>query len=166
MRQHLDGFLEQALSDELAAGVEAHLNECDACWQELNELRNLFDELNDPGLQQLVLHEPAPLPADFTEQVMRRVEAERPSGVNLVWPWLRRRWSTRQYASVAYAMSATILVVSAGNLLYLWSATTDRLQLWSIQAQAYWDALQAHLGGTGAYLEGLWHNFLSLWTNG
>jgi anti-sigma factor RsiW len=152
VRQYLNGYLDQALTPELHEAVEAHLFQCDECWQELTELRNLQTALADPLLQGMVLHAPSPLPADFTNQVMARVLDERPAGVNLIWPWLRQRWSTRQYASVAYAMSATMVIVSAGNMLYLWNQTTDRLGVWGAQTQAYWDALQAQVGGTGAHV--------------
>ncbi|MDB4897975.1 MAG: hypothetical protein JWN15_4237 [Firmicutes bacterium] len=151
VRQHLQGYLDQALSPELQVGVAEHLYRCDTCWPEFTGLRYLQIALDDPTLHDMLLHAPSPLPADFTQQVMARVYDERPTGVNLILPWLRQRWSGRQYASVAYAMSATIAIVSAGNMLYLWNQTTDRLALWGVQGQAYWEVLQAQAGGTGAH---------------
>lgn len=152
MRQHLQGYLDQALTPELQHTVEKHLYRCETCWPAFTELRDLQIALGDPDLHTMMLHEPSPLPEDFTAQVMARVYDERPTGVNLILPWLRQRWSGRQYASVAYAMSATMAIVSAGNMLYLWNQTTDRLALWGAQSQAYWDVLQAQAGGTGAYV--------------
>ncbi|MGE5676063.1 MAG: anti-sigma factor family protein [Mycobacterium leprae] len=156
-RRLLDAYLDQALSTEQAEALEAHLNECDACWQEMTAQQGLLADLQDPELQRMMLNEPSPLPGDFTAQVMERVEAERPTGLNLVWPWLKRRWSSRQYTSVAYAVGATMVVVSASNLLFLWNQTTDRLGVWSAQGMAYWEGFQAQLGGAAAYLASFWH---------
>lgn len=158
MREQLDSYWERALEDEQRELIDQHLDQCASCRQELSELQELYAILEDPDLQAMLLHEPSPLPDNFTDQVMLRVMDERPTGVNLIWPWLRRRWSGRQYASVAYAMSATMVVVSAGNLLFVWNETTDRLGVWGAQAQAYWEALQAQVGGTGGYmLSSIWH---------
>lgn len=161
-RSLLDAYLEQALADEQVAALETHLHECDGCWQELMELQNLIADLDDPKLEAMVLNEPSPLSADFTAQVMSRIEAEKPAGINLVLPWLRRKWSNRQYASVAYAMAATTVLVSAGQMLYLWNQTTDRLVVWSAQAQAYGDAAAAYLGGASVYLASFWQGLLTL----
>lgn len=155
-RRWRDAYLNQELTEEETLAFEAHAAECDHCWQELIELRDLGFDLNDPELQQLVLTEPAPLPADFTEQIMAHVEAERPRGVNVVWPWIRRKWSHRQVASVAYAMSATAVVVSAGELLYVWNKSSDQVALMSVKVQAYSEAASAYMGGMGAYLAALW----------
>lgn len=156
VRQYLGRYLDSALDDEQSLGVETHLNECDACWQELTAMRDLTLDLEDPGLQRMVLTDPTPLPTDFTDRVMERVMAERPHGVNVVWPWLRQKWSRRQYASVAYAMSATLMVVSAGELLFLWNQTTDKLGVMAVQGQAYWEAIQAYAGSAGEYLASFW----------
>ncbi len=147
--------MDNELGAEEAEAVEAHLNECDACWQELNALRTLELDLSDLG-------EPAPLPADFTDRVMQQVHDERPTGVHVVWPWLRRKWSRKQYASVAYAMSATLMVFSAGNLLFLWGETSTLLATWGIKAQAYMDALGAYMGVPVEYVSELWKGLLSL----
>lgn len=160
VQQYLLEYLDQALTPEVTQRVEAHLFECDQCWQELSVLTDLSNDLHHPDLQRMVLRDPTPLPSDFTDQVMQHVASERPTGLNLVWPWLQRRWSRRQYASVAYAMSATMVVVSAGNLLFLWNQTTNRFGLWMAQGQAYSDALMAYLGGAGLYLNVLWQGTL------
>jgi hypothetical protein len=144
------------LTDEAATAFEAHVNECESCWQELVELRDLGLDLDDPALQRMVMAAPSPLPDDFTDQVMSRIEAERPRGVNVVWPWVRQRWSRRQVASAAYAMSATAVVISAGELLYVWNQTTDRLGVLAVQSQAYWDAAMAHASGYSSYLLAAW----------
>lgn len=140
--------------------MEAHVAECDACWQELSAMRSF--QL-DPDLSDLVkYYVPAPLPEDFTDLVMQRIHDERPTGVNLVWPWLRQRWSRRQYASVAYAMSATMVVVSASNMLFLWNESSTLLMTWGIKLTAYREALAAYLGATGDFVTMFWEGLLSL----
>jgi len=155
-RRLRDAYLNQELTEDETSAFEAHAAECEQCWQELIELRDLGFDLDDPELQQLVINEPSPLPDDFTEQVMARVEAERPRGVNVVWPWIRRKWSHRQVASVAYAMSATAVVVSAGELLYVWNRSTDQFAIMAVKFQAYSEAAYAYLGGMGAYAAAAW----------
>lgn len=162
VRQNLDRYLEQALPDEQSRAVEEHLNQCAGCWDELIALREICIDLDDPYVQQMVTDEPAPLPADFTATVMNRILAEQPKGINLVWPWLRQKWSHRQYASAAYAMTATMVVVSAGNLLFLWSESTNRLAMWGVQFQAYWNATQAYMGVPSDYIASAWHTLLTL----
>jgi hypothetical protein len=152
--------LDQALTDDQLRTVEGHVHECDGCWQELMVLQNLIVDLDDPKLKDLVLNEPSPLPADFTKVLMARVQAEKPAGFNLVLPWLRRKWSSRQYASVAYAMGATAVLASAGNMLFLWNQATDRITVWSAQAQAYGDAISANFGGVLLHLAAYWHGFM------
>jgi hypothetical protein len=125
-------------------------------------LRDLVGDLNEPELQAMVLNEPSPLPDDFTAQVLMRIEAEKPRGVNIVWPWLRTKWTRRSYSSVAYAMSATVVVISAGNALYLWNQTTNTASEWGAQATTYWDALQASVGGVAGYMGSLWYALLHL----
>lgn len=143
VRQFLDAYLAQALGDEQSKAVEEHLFSCDECFQAMTESQVLMSDLDDPELQHMVLNEPPPLPEEFTARVMQRIEDEHPKKVNVIWPWLRKHWTRRQYASVAYAMSATMVVVSAGNLLFLWNESTDRLAVLGAQIQAYWDAFQA-----------------------
>jgi hypothetical protein len=155
-RRFRDTYLALELTDEQALDFEAHVNECESCWHELVELRDLGLDLDDPGLQHMVMAQPSPLPDDFTARLISHVEAEQPRGLNVVWPWLRQRWSQRQIASAAYAMSATAVVISAGELLYLWNQTTDRLGVLAIQTQAYWDATMAHASGFSAYLMAAW----------
>lgn len=162
VRPLLDAYLNQALADEQSREVEEHLNQCDECFRHLTQSMELLADLEDPELERMVLDEPPPLPDDFTAQVMQRVEAERPRRVNVIWPWLRRNWSRRQFASVAYAMSATMVVVSAGNLLFLWNESTNRLAVWGAQIQAYWIALQASLGPVAEWFSALWNTLLHL----
>lgn len=146
VRQFLDAYSNQALGDEQMKAIEEHLFTCDNCFQAYTESQEFLVDLADPELQRMVLTEPPPLPDDFTATVLQRIEAEKPQGVNVIWPWLRRHWTRRQYASVAYAMSATMVVVSAGNGLFLWNKSTDRLAVWVAQGEAYWSALVAYLG--------------------
>ena len=160
VRSKLQQFSDESLQQEEAQQVEAHVAECDACWQELNTMRSF--QL-DPDLSNLdQFYVPAPLPEDFTDLVMQRIHDERPTGVNLVWPWLRQRWSRRQYASVAYAMSATMVVVSASNMLFLWNESSTLLMTWGIKLTAYREALAAYLGATGDFVTMFWEGLLSL----
>lgn len=162
VRQFLDAYLNQALGDEQQKAVEEHLFECDECFRALSESQDLLADLQDPELQRMVLTEPPPLPADFTPQVMQRIEDEHPKKVNVIWPWLRKHWTRRQYASVAYAMSATMVVVSAGNLLFLWNESTDRLAVWAAQGQAYWEAFQAFTAPAVEWLGHVWQALTAL----
>jgi anti-sigma factor RsiW len=155
-RRLRDAYLDQALADDEALEFEAHVNECEGCWRELIELQDFGFDLDAPELQAMAMREPSPLPDDFTAQVMSRVETEKPAGLHMVWPWVRQKWSRRQVASFAYAMSATMVVISAGEVVFLWNQTTNQLGVWAVQAQAYWDATQATMGGASAYLMAAW----------
>ncbi|MFZ5815724.1 MAG: anti-sigma factor family protein [Bacillota bacterium] len=162
VRQSLDAYLNQALGDEQTQAMEEHLFACDDCFQALREGQELLAGLEDPELQRMVLTEPPPLAEDFTALVMQRIEDEHPRRVTLIWPWLRKHWTRRQYASVAYAMSATMVVVSAGNLLFLWNESTDRLSVWAAQGQAYWEALQAFTAPALEWLLYVWQALTAL----
>lgn len=162
VRQFLDDYLNQALGDEQVEAIETHLFECDQCFQALSESQAMLMELDDPELQRMVLTEPPPLPEDFTEQVMGRIEAENPGKGRLAGLWLRKYWTRRRYASAAYAMSATMVVVSAGNLVFLWNETTDQLSVWAARGQAYWDALQAIMAPASDWFFHLWQAFTAL----
>jgi predicted anti-sigma-YlaC factor YlaD len=162
VRQFLDAYLNQALGDEQMQAIEEHLFGCDECFRALSESQELLTDLEDSELQRMVLTEPPPLPEDFTALVMQRIEDEQPKKVNVIWPWLRKHWTRRQYASVAYAMSATMVVVSAGNLLFLWNESTGRLAVWASQGQAYWDAFQAYMAPVGDWLLYVWQALTAL----
>lgn len=162
VQQFLDAYLNQALGDEQMKSIEDHLFTCDDCFKALSKSQELLVDLEDPVLQRAVLTEPPPLPEDFTAQVMQRIEDEHPKRVNVIWPWLRKHWTRRQYASVAYAMSATMVVVSAGNLLFLWNESTDRLAVWAAQGQAYWEALQAFMAPGFQWLAQIWQMLFAL----
>lgn len=162
VQQYLDAYLDQALGEEQMATIEEHLAECDACFSLLAERQEPLDDLEDPMLQRMVLAEPPSLSPDFTAQVMQRVEAEQPAKVRSIRPWLWKNWTRRRYSSVAYAMSATMVVVSAGNLLFLWNKSTDRLAVWAAQGQAYWEALQAYVGPALNWLLDVWQALTAL----
>lgn len=98
MRRQLGSYLDQESLFFEREAVEAHLKACPACRAELEELQALY----------LLLEEPEPLPAAFTLQVLERVELERPKG--LLWPWLRGKWSETTYSSLAYALTAALVV--------------------------------------------------------
>jgi len=155
-------FLDESLTEHEARAIEAHISECDGCWAAWSELCDRQLDMDEPTLEQVMLAGPKPLPPDFTKQVMERIEADRPQGAHVVLPWLRQRWSRRQYASVAYAMSATMVVVSTGNLIYLWTQSTTMLTEAGAKAQAYWDAVGAYSTLPVTYLMSLWQGLLAL----
>jgi len=154
--RRLEAYWDDALTEAERAAFDAHLGTCPAC-RDLVEGRDLLHDLDDPELARRVLHEPPPLPADFTARVMARVEAERPRPFALLWPWLQGSWTVHQYASAAYALAATLVVVSLGSRVFLWSQATDRLAVWAAKGQAYWAAFQAWSGPLSERLLGMWH---------
>jgi len=156
LHRQLEAYWAQALGEDERRACEAHLAVCDDC-RFLVEGRDLLADLNDPEVERLVLMEPPPLPDDFTARVMERVAAEQPRPFSLLWPWLRTKWSVHQYASVAYALCATILVVSLGNGLLLWGQSTDRLAVWMARGQAYWAAAEAYAAPFSQWLHSLWY---------
>ena len=156
--RRLEAYWDDELTEAERADFDAHLRSCVAC-RDLVEGRDLIGDLDDPELARLVLDEPPPLPADFTDRVMARVEAERPRPFALLWPWLQGQWSIHQYASVAYALAATLVVVSLGNRIFLWSQATDRLAVWTAKGQAYWAAIQAWSGPLSDRLLSMWYAF-------
>lgn len=93
------------------AQVLRHLNDCDECRQELEELSRLADEV----LLIAPEHEP---PAAFESAVLDRVTASAPR-----WP-TARRWFTRP--AVQLAAAAIFAVAGAG---VVWQATTDDREL-------------------------------------
>lgn len=161
-RSKLDRFLDESLPAHEARAIEAHLSECDLCWAAWSELRDTQVELEDSTLEQIIHAGPKRLPPDFTNQVMARIKTERPQGAYVVLPWLRQRWSKRQYTSVAYAMSATMVVASTGNMLYLWTKSTTLLTDTGVKIQAYWDAVSAYSTLPLTYLSSLWQGLLAL----
>ncbi len=162
VKSKLNRFLDESLLEHEARAIEAHISECDVCWTAWSELRSTQPAFDDQTLEQVMLAGPRPLPPDFTKQVMERIEAERPQGANVVVPWLRQRWSKRQYASVAYAMSATMVVVSTGNLLFLWTQSTTMIAEVGVKSQAYWDVLRAYSTLPLTYLISLWQALMAL----
>jgi anti-sigma factor RsiW len=160
VRPWLDRYLDQALPAEEAAIVEAHINQCEECWAELNQWQAMTRDLAHPDLQAMVLANPPPLPADFTARLMERVEAERPPAFELLWPWLRKRWSTHQITSLAYGMVAAFSIFTMGNAYMAWNLSTNQMDIWMIQATAYSDSLQANMGGLMGYSASLVHALL------
>ena len=152
----LESYWARELPEPERRALEAHLACCEDC-RLLAEGHELAADLDDPELARLVLTEPPPLPDDFTDRVMARVAAEKPRPFNLLWPWLRTRWSAHQYASLAYALCATFVVVSLGNGLFLWSQATSRLAVWAARGQAYWAALEAHAAPFSQRLLSVWY---------
>lgn len=97
----------------MAGRVDWHLRRCAACRRELERERRLFLALADPRLQTQVMAAPPPLPPDFTTRVMARIRAERRRRAGLRG-LLAAGWGRWEWASVAYGLSAC-LVVSAGS---------------------------------------------------
>ncbi len=157
----LEAYWAEELTGAERADFDAHLEGCAEC-RYLVEGRELLSDLADPELARMVLTEPPPLPDDFTERVMARVEAERPRPFAFLWPWLRGHWSIHQYASVAYALAATLVVVSLGNRFFLWSQATDRLAVWTAKGQAYWAAIEAWAGPVSDRLLSMWYALTAL----
>lgn len=160
VRQFLDAYWNQELGEEQMRAIDEHLSGCDECLRLLGG-QELLADLADPELERLMLT-PPPLPESFTAQVMERVTEEQSSLLNIIGSWLKQHWIQHQYASMAYALAATIVVVSAGNWLFLWSESTDRLSVWTAQAQAYWAAFQAYVVPVSERLFSMWQALTAL----
>lgn len=158
----LDAYLEGALTPEEEAALAVHCGTCVACRLELDDRRALLAALDDPGLQAAVLAHLRPLPDDFTDQVLQRIADEQGSGLNLLWPWLQRRWSASQYAGLAYALCFTLLLFAAGGVLMQWEQHTGTLSTLGIESQASWIGLQTRLHLTTAWFSQLWQSGFSL----
>ena len=158
----MDPYLDGILADGAAAELTRHCEQCAGCRAELDERRGLLAALDTPELADLLLADLRPLPDDFTDQVLRRVAAERSSGLNLLWPWLQQRWSLSQYAGVAYALCATALVFAAGGILLKWEQQTGMLSRWGVGSRGRVTEVQARFQLTTAWLSQLWHSGLML----
>lgn len=132
--QQLDRFLDGRLEAHEGALVEAHLGICPACRQEAEERRQLLSLLND-----VAPHAIAPLPADFTGRVLQRVDGNPWAHAELIWPWLKGRWTWRQYTSAAYA-SATVAAAYVGLMVVVeWEHRTSGLFVLTEHLKAYLD---------------------------
>lgn len=132
LHRKLDAYLEGRLPADESAWVEVHLASCPECRAE----RDLIGLLNDASLDAL-----APLPADFTDQVMARVGAE----TNLLWPWLQKRWTLHQYTSAVQALAATVAVAAGFSLLLTWEEQTASLLTFSVRLQTLVEILRGPL---------------------
>lgn len=160
VRRYLDAYWNQELAEEQMRAIDEHLTGCDDCLRFMGG-PDLLADLNDPEMERLMLT-PPPLPESFTAEVMERVAAEQSSLLNLIGAWLKQHLVQHQYASMAYALAATIVVVSAGNQLFLWSQSTDRLSVWTAQGQAYWAAFQAYVLPVSERLFSMWQSLTAL----
>lgn len=87
-KQLFSDYLEGELSDEQAAELTAHLEECEACSAELDELRDTLSSL--AGLQ------PVEAPEGFAAKVQRRIRrrsrgrffAEQKLLTRIPWEWI------------------------------------------------------------------------------
>jgi len=158
----LDAYCDEVLSPEEATAVALHCEACPTCRRSLADRRTLLSALADPGLEAELLANLRPLPDNFTDQVLQRIADERGSGLNLLWPWLQRRWSASQYAGLAYALCFTLLIFTAGGVLLQWEQHTGTLSSLGIESQASWFDLQTRLHLTTAWFGQLWQTGLSL----
>jgi len=103
-------FLDGVLSPEEEAELKAHLDECPECREELEKLRQTVRQL-----QALPL---VPLPADFTQNMRRRLTAEGKTWASVSVPVrkpksLPRRLSKSPWISLAAAAAVVLMVWTA-----------------------------------------------------
>jgi hypothetical protein len=65
-RAHLSAYLDDMLEQDIRAQLEDHLNKCERCNEELNELKSLIDSVS--SLDQVMA------PSDFLDNVKERLE--------------------------------------------------------------------------------------------
>jgi anti-sigma factor RsiW len=108
-------LLERLLDPALDAGVAEHAAACAGCGALVESFRALEEALDD-------LQAPE-LPADFTAQVMARIDdAERAAS-------RERRWALALTAAVLLVAAAGVLAAGATGLGNVVAAVTDRLEL-------------------------------------
>lgn len=184
-QQRLDAYLDGELSDPEVRAVSAHLGHCPACQAALDERRWLATLLDSPDGRTALSMPAQPLPADFTQRLLQQLPPARPAAVaqgpvpetpqlhqpdpvNLLWPWLQRRWSTAQVASLVYAMGTTVAVAAAAVLVLRTTAVRlEQLDGAAISdlgagARDYWFEVQVGLDVMSAGVSQFWHSLLSL----
>lgn len=142
-QRRLEAYLDGELNTERRLALEAHLPACPACRASLAERRALhgwLDRLPPPAL-----------PATFTADLMRRIDAEERPGPRLLWPWLRTAWSAQQYLSLFYAAGTTATLVAAGMLLLQWVQGAVLASALSDRSLAYWTKLRTVIHLTGGW---------------
>lgn len=123
-------FVADRLPSDQAAELEAHLNECDACWaaflaaQEKDEITLLDQTLADLAMERLMTTEPPALPQGWVDQVVDQIEWAPPASAPVRW-WTKALRSP--VVSGTYAAAAAILVFSVAQRVFLWQTTTNGL---------------------------------------
>ncbi len=110
-RARLSALLDGALPDHEAVQVEAHLEGCSSCREELAQLRTTVTLLQEV--------EPMKAPEEFSAEVRRRIE--RLTQATQHSPWTRLRavlsWRTAPWRTVAAATAVVLVGIFAVNLL-------------------------------------------------
>jgi anti-sigma factor RsiW len=151
----LPAFLDDRLSSVEAAAVEDHVAACETCWAHLKRLTDedqaatadLAAELAEPALMQLMQSEPPPLPDDFTDQVMARID----------WAPVKRPWWARALhhpaVSFSYAAAATFLIISVAQKVFLWEQATNGFGSVILQGQVWLELLSARLSAVAFWMD-------------
>lgn len=157
----LPKFVADRLPSDQAAELEAHLNECDACWaayleaQEQDEMTLLDQTLSDPAMERLMTIEPPALLQGWVDQVVDQIDWAPPKVTPVRW-WSRALRSP--IVSGAYAAAAAILVFSVGQRLFLWQTTTNGLGALLWQGQLRLAMLGDRLVEVSTWATSLFHN--------
>lgn len=147
IQRRLDAYLHNELGPEENGRIATHLATCATCRAELEAWRALSLLLSDTQL--------GPLPPDFTQQVLRRIEDETEG--HLLWPWLRRRWSVHQFVSMAYAVGTTAAAAALSVLVLRYGLIAEVGE----QAQTHLVNARVSVEITGAWLSQLWQSLLA-----
>lgn len=143
VHRRLEAYLDGELNTERRLALEAHLPACPACLADLADRRTLhgwLDRLPPPAL-----------PATFTANLMRRIDAEERPGPLLLWPWLRHGWSLQQFLSLFYAAGTTATLAAAGIVLLQWDQGAALASTLSDRSLAYWTELRTVIHLTGGW---------------
>lgn len=132
---HLDeetliACLQNRLSDQARRSVEAHLRQCDACRQALDDLRQLQRQLQ----AHYAAHHPAP---ETWQQVQARIEAHRDKVVPLRKPASSaRRWTWLGATAAAVLFAVQLVLIQQADLRQqtgyapLGASQHERLHIW------------------------------------
>lgn len=149
VRNKLSTYLDGELARRDQIDVEAHLENCPACRQELEELRQLSQELHAAPLPEFT---PA---LDFKAQLMlqlpRRDESLQSGSINPVLPWMAptlvlAAWI---FVQVTLGVSTLILMMNQAGLIdgaAVWAASDPQQMMWFSSTKA---ALGSGLGSGG-----------------
>jgi anti-sigma factor RsiW len=107
--EQLSDYIEGALDSAMAAAVENHLRECDACRAEETSLRAVFRALDNPAMNI------APPPM-FHADVMRRIRLQQGGAADKRGFLERIGWAWTAAGSLAAAAVLALAVVTVGPL--------------------------------------------------